>query len=136
MKRVRGKQHLEINLDPETGELRVLRNATETDVLSGEGLDSTHAEQVFFSDCGCRAPAAGRCEICRALSCPACHGRCQRCKIPICLPHSVFVHGPDGGQWRLCKRCYDQGRRRKRLISTARAILSPFVQVDKPHEAR
>ena len=137
MKRIRGKRYVEINHDTETGERRILRNDEETDVLSNEGsVDSTYAQQVFFCDCGCRAPAAGRCELCRAMSCPACHGRCALCKIPICLPHSVFVEGPGGGQVRLCRRCYDGQRRKRRLVLVARSLLSPFVKFENPHEKR
>ena len=137
MKRVRGKKHVEINHDPKTGKTRILKHDSEDDVLANDGsLDSALVEEVYFSDCGCRAPAYGRCHFCRQLSCQSCHGRCALCKVPICLQHAVFVQGQDGGQVRLCHRCFDDQRRRRRLVKAAQTLLSPFIRFENDHEKR
>lgn len=134
-RRVRGKKHLEVHHDPVTGQARVLRHDTEDDALSPDGaLDSAVVQEVFFLDCGCRAPAAGRCERCRAFSCAACHGRCLRCAVPVCLQHSVFIDEPGGVRRRLCTACFDHQRRTKRLRGTLRLLLQPFVHFEERHE--
>jgi hypothetical protein len=129
MKPIRNKQDLEITDGKIPGQERVWESQLKSDVLSdGGSVDTLSTHKSYACDCGCFQPPAGRCELCKSLSCVSCHGHCQRCNAPICRECSVFVGLPGGKAARYCQRCYSEIKRQTRITVVTRFLLSPFVK--------
>ena len=81
MRPLRRKKMISVTDDPLTGKERILRMDYEADVYSDQGsVDTLGKQKLYFNDCGCDGPPAGRCYECGNLSCASCHGRCQSCQ--------------------------------------------------------
>ena len=131
MKPLRNKQKLVITEGRIPGQERVLESQHEIDVLSDEGSVGTLTTQKSIPcECGCFQPPAGRCELCRSLSCASCHGHCQGCNAPICRECSVFLGLPGGQTVRYCQKCYSTIKRQTRITKVMRLLLSPFVRFE------
>lgn len=129
MRPLRRKKTFEVTYDPDTGQDRVWRVEQSQDGLSREGsVDSGEILRKFFKDCGCDAEIGGRCYVCGAVSCQACHGRCRSCQKPICLEHSHFHVLEDQNEHRLCGSCYDVIRRKEKWTKVRKSISSFFVE--------
>ena len=134
MKPLRRKNTTRFTTDSITGKERVLGWTQEDDVLSDRGsVDSTAVQQTFFLDCGCEGGSAGRCFDCGAISCRECHGRCQRCRKPICMEHSHFFE-TDQAQVRLCGSCFDKISRRQTRAKIGGFLLSLFVHTEPKND--
>ena len=135
MKPLRNKQKLVITDGRIPGQERVLESQLEVDVLSDEGsVDTLTTHKNYACECGCFQPPAGRCELCKSLSCASCHGHCQRCNAPICRECSVFVGLPDGKAARYCQGCYSKIKRQTRISVVVRFLLSPFVRFESQRD--
>ena len=107
MKPLRRKKTYEVTYDPITGKDRTLELTQEENVLSDQGsVDSESLTRKYFRDCGCDGQVGGECNKCGAISCTSCHGRCHRCKKPICLEHSYFLQVEGEDAIRFCHRHY------------------------------
>lgn len=136
MKPIRRKENVQVTDNPTTGQDQVLEFMQEEDVLSHQGsIDSSNLHRKFFRDCGCDGPIGGRCFECSAISCVACHGRCQNCQKPICMQHSNFLEKDDGEKERLCGTCYDAIIRRQGWAKVFRFFKSlVFEMEDESHD--
>ena len=128
MKPIRRKKSVKITEGRTPGQDRVHEMQSEEDVLCGGSVDTTNVHRVFPCDCGCLQPPAGRCVLCGALSCGACHGHCMGCNAPICRECSVFVNMPEESAARFCQGCYSTIKRQKRRASILRFVLFPLVK--------
>ena len=128
MKPLRNKQKLVITDGRIPGQERVLEAQREVDVFSDEGsVDTLSTKKINPCDCGCFQPPAGRCELCKSLSCASCYGRCRECKVPICQECSVSVTLPNGKTARYCRGCYSKIKRQTRAVAIVRFLLSPII---------
>ena len=137
-KPVRRDAQLRMTVDADGKEV-IETVAGQSFTLSQDGsIDRVSVVPDRFYHCGCNAeqPMGGRCAEggCRRVSCHRCYGRCNSCQKPLCLEHSVFLVGPGQQRIRLCHRCEDENKRRRRLIRAGRALLSPFVRFDRGNE--
>ncbi len=133
MKPLRRKQIYQVTNDPITGKERILEMNQEEDFFSSQGsIESTGYTHKYFRDCGCDAPAGGRCYQCAAISCPQCHGRCQSCQKPLCLSCSHSLEIDANNSLRLCGRCHDILSRKRSWSRIVRVIRSIFVE-ETPH---
>lgn len=131
MKPIRRKKTIEITDNPVTGQDRILGMKEEANILSDEkSIDTSELHRIVFLDCGCTAPAAGRCYKCGAISCQIHHGICQKCLMPICLQCSTFLNNPNQAPQRYCSRCYGIITGKQKLKKLGRFLLSPFVEMD------
>lgn len=127
MRPIRNKEYREVTDNPLTGEERLLEECHEEDVLSdGGSIDTRGTRRRHPCDCGCYRPPGGRCADCGRISCVSCHGHCEVCAKPICLEDSFFPNGR--GAVRLCRRCHVALVRRRRMVTAAHVLLSPFVR--------
>ena len=132
MKPLRRKEMLEVTENPITGQDRVLELTQEEDILSTHGsVDSAGLHRKYIRDCGCDGPVGGRCYECAAISCQACHGRCQSCQKPICLEHSNFLEINGQGRIRLCSRCSETLIRKQKIAKVGRFFFSMFIQFEE-----
>ena len=107
MKPLRSIKKYEVTCDPITGKDRTLELTQEENVLSDQGsVDSESLTRRYFRDCGCDGQVGGECNKCGAISCTSCHGRCHRCKKPICLKHSYFMQVQGKDAIRFCHHHY------------------------------
>ena len=131
MKPLRRKRKCEVTRDPVTGQERVLALTQEEDIISDQGsVDSVELQYNYFQDCGCAGGIGGRCHECRAMVCEKCFGHCARCQVPLCTEHSRFLGTEGQEKTRLCRRCYDEVMRKRRLSGVGRFFLSIFVEGD------
>ncbi len=138
MKPLRNKQKLVITDGRIPGQERVLESQLESDVLSdGGSVDSITTSTIRPCECGCFQPPAGRCELCKSLSCVSCHGHCQGCNAPICRECSVFVGLPGGKAARYCQGCYSKIKQQTRTAAIVQFLLSPIVSFkDQSNEGK
>ncbi len=135
MEPLRRNKKVQVTENPKTGETRILESVTEESCLSDQGsIDSVNVVEKHFLDCGCDAPAVGRCYECQGLSCKDCHGRCDSCKKPICPEHSKFLQTENQMAIRLCSACYDEISRKQRTKKIGGFLLSIFVERKRNHE--
>ena len=136
MKPIRRKETREVAYDPATGHDQILELSGGEDTLSDQGsVDSIKFRRKFFRACGCDAEIGGRCKECGAISCIACHGRCHRCKKPICLEHSAFLVETESIEGtRLCNRCYGEVTRKQKWTKVGRFLLSTIVREEQEDE--
>ena len=138
MKPLRDKQKLVITDGRIPGRERVLESQREVDVLSdGGSIDTLSTQKTNPCECGCFQPPAGRCELCKSLSCASCHGHCQQCNAPICRECSVFVGLPSGKATRYCQGCYSKIKQQTLTAAIVRFLLSPIISFrDQGHEQK
>ena len=99
-------------------------------------LESVYIEEKRHQDCGCFAPAGGRCCVCGAISCIRCHKHCGGtdnpdplgCGRPLCREHSYYLTFPDGRTVPFCKQCYGKIARTQRWQAAGRLLLEPFIE--------
>jgi len=129
MKPYREQKNYEATYDPDTGKDRIwLHKEKQTYRSSSGSINTDGVTRIVFKDCGCDGEIGGRCYECGDVSCKECHGRCEKCKKPICLQHSKFMKTDTGEMIRLCGEHYDElsrKRNRKKILSF---LLFPFVE--------
>ncbi len=131
MKPLRRKRSGEVAHDHVTDHEQILAMRKEDDTISDQGsVDSVDLNYRYFPVCGCAGDIGGRCHECRSLVCVSCFGQCEKCKVPLCTEHSRFLENEDQKKTRLCRRCYDEVMRKRRLSKVGRFMLSIFVEVD------
>jgi len=99
-------------------------------------LESVYIEEKRHQDCGCFAPAGGRCFACGVISCIRCHKHCggtdnpdpSGCGRPLCREHSCYLTFADGRTIPFCKQCYGKIIRSQRWQAVARLLLEPFIE--------
>jgi len=129
MRPLRHDNAFEVTHNPISGQDRILESTEKTDLLSDDGsIDSSGVHRKYFRDCGCDGPVGGCCYQCQAISCTACHGRCQNCQMPICLQHSHFWETDKQGIIRLCTHCFDSLTRKYKWSKVGNLLLSLFVE--------
>jgi hypothetical protein len=131
LKPLRRKNIRQVTYDPDTGQDREWQLKQRLDVLSSEGcVDTTGTVRNHFKDCGCNDEIGGRCYVCGAVSCTSCHGRCNKCKKPICMQHSNFLEKENAEKERLCESCYDAITRKQKFAKVGRLFLSLFCEME------
>ena len=136
MRPLRRKNKRHVTYDPDTDKDREWQLEQNQDVLSSEGsVDSDETVRKYFKDCGCDGDIGGRCYVCGAVSCISCHGRCNKCKKPICMQHSNFLEKENGEKERLCGTCHDVFIRKQGWAKIGHFFLSLFCEMeDKSHD--
>lgn len=132
MKPLREKNKRLVTYDPDSDKDREWELEQTRDVRSSEGsIDSDETIRKYFKDCGCDGEIGGRCYVCGAVSCTSCHGRCNKCKKPICMQHSNFFEKDNGEKERLCGTCHDVLIRKQGWAKIARFFLSLITDTEE-----
>ena len=135
MKPIRGHRKRSVAHDPWAFGERTLGHAQVEHILSDDGaIESYETDRLMACGCGCLGQAAGFCAVCCETACTACFGPCDRCHMPLCPRHSVFVRDRDGRPTgRLCRACHESTTRARRVKGIGRLLLSPFVRFEDGH---
>lgn len=127
-----------ISWNPSSNSVDNLGSTSEIHNLSDAdgSLESIYLEERRNQDCGCFAPAGGRCRECGAISCIKCHQHCGGsanvcpcgCGKPLCREHSYYLTLPDNKTIPFCKSCYGKIVRKGRWQSAGRLLLGAFIE--------
>lgn len=133
MKPIRGQRKRAVAHDPWDYGERTLEHSQIEHILSDEGaIESYETDRRMACGCGCLRPAAGFCAVCGETACAACFGLCDRCHMPLCPRHSVFVNDTrTSSVRRLCRECHESATRARRVRGFVRVVLSPFVRFEE-----
>ncbi|CAG0986271.1 hypothetical protein PHYC_02041 [Phycisphaerales bacterium] len=134
MRPVRSMHQATVLVDPWSGEPLPTGRC---DVVHGiEGRRWLRSATVVHTPacvCGCVAPPAGLCVICRdmggtGLVCGRCFAQCARCRKPVCPAHSVPDRCNGASNLRLCRVCGGDACRARIVRGVMSLLISPFVE--------
>ena len=137
-----------ISKDPRSGSIDELGASEVYHRLSDEddSFETLQIEQQVSHHCGCIAPAGGKCAEpgCGVISCIRCHRHCggtenpapEGCGSPLCRLHSHYLQMPNGRTIPFCKHCYGKIARKAKWLTTAQALLQPFIEIEENENGR
>lgn len=134
MRPVRSMHQATVLVDPWTGTPFVADRCDTVHGFTGRRcLSSASVVHRPACVCGCLAPPAGLCVVCReqggpGLVCGRCFAQCGRCRKPVCPAHSSPEGCADPAGVRLCRVCSGDACRERAARRVVGLLLSPFVE--------
>ena len=128
MEEIRSEFTVETAVEPLTGMEHHTAASEVRHVLADTGgIQSHQAKRQAACFCGCLQPPGGFCSVCGNLICSKCFVHCAICSRPLGPKCSHFRKLPGLQSVPLCTPCFEEDRRKRRLVRVSMFMLSPFV---------